>query len=459
MSTPVVQGRTTSPGGGETQTATPRILAAELEQRRRKDPGKADRGEEQRKAEEARATVQAERSEGGGTLDDDEWVSTDTPERWGPSGEPDEPGADDGDDWFAEQQRQADAALVSAVRALAPQLTTSRAPIHDLSGKTAACESRASPIREPEKESIEAEWREWNEWAAEEQRRALAGDVLWCERGEVSGQGASEVTQGEPEPQEQPLDDDHNAEVEEMEVDLPLVQHKKPRSTNTSWAVGSNIALQHRYLVQEAYDAHRRYSPGEEVAFITGQLRHQYRIAEMKHGTSGIEDSALSDSRLELKHGSGQLLTWEQHGRIRQLYTQCSRRPGEVIGPRDIIYIRSHRSRTSMHFEGDVVAVPFIWQTGQQGFRYAKVCWKDALIEASTKGLYQLDGGAHNPKMLRARGSFYAIDRNSPTREWLEEEDILEVPGRRGARLQDEWDGLSPGQELEPWSTPTCTDL
>ena len=112
-----------------------------------------------------------------------------------------------------------------------------------------------------------------------------------------------------------------------------------------------------------------------------------------------------------------------------------------------------------MYFVGDVVAVPFIWQTGQQGFRYAKVCWKDALIEASTKGLYQLDGGAHNPKMLRARGSFYAIDRNSPTREWLEEEDILEVPGRRGARLQDEWDGLSPGQELEPWSTPTSTDL
>jgi hypothetical protein len=266
-------------------------------------------------------------------------------------------------------------------------------------------------------------------------------------------------TRDEPEPQEQPLDDGHNAEVEEMEVDVPLVQHKQPRSTNTSWAVGSNIALQHRYLVQEAYDAQRRYSPGEEVAFITGQLRHQYRIAEMNHGTSGIEDSALSDSRLELKHGSGQLLTWEQHGRIRQLYTQCSRRPGEVIGPRDIIHIRSHRSRTSMHFVGDVVAVPFIWQTGQQGFRYAKVCWKDALIEASTKGLYQLDGGAHNPKMLRARGSFYAIDRNSPTREWLEEEDIFEVPGRRGARLQDEWDGPAPGQELEPWSTPTYTDL
>jgi hypothetical protein len=63
--------------------------------------------------------------------------------------------------------------------------------------------------------------------------------------------------------------------VEEMEVDVPRVQQREPRTTNTSWAVGSNIAVQHRYLVQEAYDAQRRYSPGEEVAFITGQLPSQ----------------------------------------------------------------------------------------------------------------------------------------------------------------------------------------
>jgi hypothetical protein len=196
MSTPVAHGRTESPGGGETQTATPRILAAELEQRRRKDPGKADRGEEQRKAEEARANVQAERNAGGGTLDDDDRFRTDTPERRGPRGEPDEPVADDRDDWIAEQQRQADAALVSAGRALALQQTTSNAPIHDVGGRTAPRESRARPIRGPEKESIEAEWQEWNEWAAEEQRRALAGDVIWRERGEVSGGGTPEVRQG-----------------------------------------------------------------------------------------------------------------------------------------------------------------------------------------------------------------------------------------------------------------------
>ena len=130
------------PGGGETQMATPRILAAEPEQRRRRDPGKADRGEEQRKAEEVRATAQAERSDGGGTLDDDDWARTDTPERSGPRGEPDERVADDWDVWIAEQQRQADAALLSAVRTLALQRTTSNSLIHDVSGRTAPRESK-----------------------------------------------------------------------------------------------------------------------------------------------------------------------------------------------------------------------------------------------------------------------------------------------------------------------------
>ena len=37
-------------------------------------------------------------------------------------------------------------------------------------------------------------------------------------KSQAPGQGASEVMQGEPEPQEQPLDDGHNAEVEEMEM-------------------------------------------------------------------------------------------------------------------------------------------------------------------------------------------------------------------------------------------------
>jgi hypothetical protein len=164
MSTSVAHGRIESLGGGETQTATPRILAAEPEQRWTTDPGKVERGEEQKKAEEGKASVQVERSAGGGTLEEDDWVRTDTPEQWGPRGKPDEPVADDWDDWIAEQQRQADAALVSGVRALALQQTTSNAPIHGVRGRTAPGESRASPIREPEKESIEAEGREWNEW-------------------------------------------------------------------------------------------------------------------------------------------------------------------------------------------------------------------------------------------------------------------------------------------------------
>jgi hypothetical protein len=89
------------------------------------EPGKAERGEEQRKAEEARTTVQAERRDGGGTLEDDDWVRADTPERLGTRGEADEPADGDWEDWIAEQQRQADAALLSAVRTLALRRTTS----------------------------------------------------------------------------------------------------------------------------------------------------------------------------------------------------------------------------------------------------------------------------------------------------------------------------------------------
>jgi len=474
------------------------------------DPGKAERGEEQRKAEEARATVQAERSEGGGTLDDDGWVRTDTTERGGPRGEPDEPGADNWDDWIAGQQRQADAALVSAVREWALQLTTSRAPIHDLSGKTAPRESRACPIREPEKESIEAEWREWNDWAAGVQRKAMAREGIALETGDVTGGGASTVeellveeehrtariamhdamlqlsrvrgrvavptagnwtkerrqaptkadeTRGESELHEPLLEYGHTAGARNMDVDVPPVRRTARRTTNTSWEVGSYIAPQHRYLVQESYDAMRRYGPGEEVAIMTEQLHLQYRIAVVRHGTSLIEDEELSGSRLELQQGIGQSSAWVPHGAIRQLYTQCSRRPGEVIGPSDMIHIRSHRPRTSMFWERSLVAVPFIWATGQQGFRYAKICVKDAATEASSKGLYQLDGGAHNPKMLRARGSFYAIDRHSPPRERLPAEDIQEVPGRKGARMQEEWTVLAQEQGTEPWSKPVNTDL
>jgi hypothetical protein len=142
-----------------------------------------------------------------------------------------------------------------------------------------------------------------------------------------------------------------------------------------------------------------------------------------------------------------------------EVYTQCSRRPGEVIGLGDMIHIRSHRPRTSMHWERSLVAVPFIWATGQQGFRYAKICVKDAATEASSKGLYQLDGGPHNPKMLRARGSFYAIDRHSPPRASLSKEDIQEVPGRNGARMQEEWTVLAQDQGTEPWNKPVNADL
>jgi hypothetical protein len=73
MSTPVAHGRIESLGGGETQTATPRILAAELEQRQTTDPGKVERGEEQRPVAEVEATGHGEpRDDEGVLVDDDE---------------------------------------------------------------------------------------------------------------------------------------------------------------------------------------------------------------------------------------------------------------------------------------------------------------------------------------------------------------------------------------------------
>ena len=408
MSTPVAHGRTKSPGGGEMQTATPRILAAEPGQRQRMDLEKDVWRAEQRESEEAGASGQTEPRDGGGTLTEGDRVGAAVSEE-AEQGDV----VDDDWAWMEEERRKATIAMNAAILQMPWLWERTGVP----TGGSRIEEREQAPTK-------------------------------------TGGAG------GDLEPQEQLSGAGHTDEAQEMEVDGPWVHRTAQRTTSTSWAVGSNIAPQHRYLVQEAYDSQRRYdAPGEEVALMTGQLRHQYRIAEVSRGTGGIEDENLSGSRLELRHGSGQPLTWEQHCMIRQLYTQCSRRPGDVIGPRDIIHIRSHRPRTSTHWEGDIVAVPFIWATGQQGFRYARICVKDALTEASSRGLYQLDGGAHKSMMLRTGGSFYAIDRISPPRARLEEEDVLEVPGRGAARTQDEWTGPAQEQGSDWGSKPTHKDL
>ena len=407
MSTPVAHGRTTSPGGGEMQTATPRILAAEPGQRQRMDLEKDVWRAEQRESEEAGASGRTELRDGGGTLAEGDRVGAAVSEGAEQGGVVDDDWA-----WMEEERRKATIAMNAAILQMPWLWERTGVP----TGGSRIEEREQAPTK-------------------------------------TGGAG------GDLEPQEQLSGDGHTDEAQEMEVDGPWVHRAAQRTTSTSWAVGSNIGPQHRYLVQEAYDSQRRYAPGEEVALMTGQLRHQYRIAEVSRGTGGIEDENLSGSRLELRHGSEQPLTWEQHCMIRQLYTQCSRRPGDVIGPRDIIHIRSHRPRTSTHWEGDIVAVPFIWATGQQGFRYARICAKDALTEASSRGLYQLDGGAHKSMMLRTGGSFYAMDRISPPRARLEEEDVLEVPGRGAAGTQDEWTGPAQEQGSDWGSKPTHKDL
>jgi hypothetical protein len=399
------------------QMATPRILAAEGGQRWKKDPTEEERGEEQRLAEKARGVDRTKPEGDGRSWDDADWI------------------------WIEDEHSKAERALADAMLQVA-LLRESRSML------TAGSKSEG-------REQLLAEKRGAGDEPEQQEQLVEEGRPVALQETKVDTPGAG----SEPEQQEQLSEEGHASGVQEMEVELPVLLHRAQRTTNTSWAVGSNIAPRHQYLVQESYDPHRCYALGEEVAFISGHLRHYYQIAAVSWGTGGIDVEDLSGSKLELRHGPGQPPTWEQHGSIRQLYTQCSRRPGEVIGPRDMVNIRSHRPQTSMHWIGDMVAVPFIWATGQQGFRYAKVCAMDAATEASSKGLYQLSGGMHNPKMLRERGSFYAMGRHSPPRARLPEEDILEVPGRRGARIQEEWAESAQEQGNEPWSGPPTEDL
>jgi hypothetical protein len=92
-------------------------------------------------------------------------------------------------------------------------------------------------------------------------------------------------------------------------------------------------------------------------------------VTVVNHETRGGYVNDLSGSKLELRHGPGQPSTWEQHGSIRQLYDPVLEEAwrGYSLRPRDMVNIRSHRPQTSMHWIGDMVAVPFIWATGAAG--------------------------------------------------------------------------------------------
>jgi hypothetical protein len=52
-----------------------------------------------------------------------------------------------------------------------------------------------------------------------------------------------------------------------------------------------------------------------------------------------------------------------------------------------------------------------------------------------------------------------AEQEDSLPRERLPEEDIQEVPGRNGARMQEEWTVLAQDQGTEPWNKPVNADL
>jgi hypothetical protein len=415
MSTPVVHGHTESPGGGETQTATPRILAAEPEQRRRKDPGKAERGEEQRKAEETRATAQAERSDDGETLDGDGWARTDTPERLRPRGESEERVADDWDGWIAEQQRQADAALESAVRALALQRTTSNALRHDVKGKIAPRESCVSSIQEPEKESSEDGWREWNEVAVEEQRRAVAGDVLRREKGEGSGGGTSEVRKG--------------GLMWKLEEDLlnrldgGRDWRRRPRS---DWP---------------PKHARRGAMPNGRVFF------------------SATDDPELKETE---RWQPGRCIAEQDWGRVRDRPNTRMFRRGDTVAVTEVgnpgLHPASWRlpeSSITRYFVATVLEVD-----AKQRYLWNPDC--NGLLLDEGAGYHVHREHSWIREILRPDGTTREFDPSAmdwDTTPETEQGDIQEVSGRKGARMQEEWTLPAQKQGTEPWSKPVNADL
>lgn len=203
MSTPVAHGRTKSPGGGEKQTATPRILAAEPGQRQRMDLETEVWRTEQRESEEAGASGRTERSDDDGTLAEGDGVGAATSEGAEQGGDKDEPIDGDWADWIAEEQRKANEALADAVLSMILRRQTGDALVHGATGQDTPRRRHLGSTQQAEKEPTNAEpvddgWAEWIAWAAEEQRKDEDGDVRPHEPDVGSGGVASKARQGGP---------------------------------------------------------------------------------------------------------------------------------------------------------------------------------------------------------------------------------------------------------------------
>ena len=177
-------------------------------------------------------------------------------------------------------------------------------------------------------------------------------------------------------------------------------------TTATSWEPGSYIAPQHLYTVAAELDRSRVYEEGERVA-CAGDLHSRWKVAKVLQKTDNL-------GFLVLDQGGGQ---WQRtlHTQVRGLQIGCTRIPGDIVGPPDMLLIREHQEEHE-HEAGDTVVFCDV-RNGVPLFRYAKVEELDMNDKDAAPGMFQLHGGEENFKMIRARATFFRLDLTSERRE------------------------------------------
>lgn len=179
-------------------------------------------------------------------------------------------------------------------------------------------------------------------------------------------------------------------------------------TTATSWEPGSYIAPQHLYTVGEALDRTRNYVEGEMVA-APGDWHFRWQVAKVLQGTDNL-------GFLSLDQGRGRSPTRILHTRVRGLQIRCTRVPGDIVGPPDMLLIREHQGEYE-HAAGDTVVFYDIDERGVPLFRYAKVEELDMDDDNAAPGMFQLHGGSESGRMVRSQATFFRLDLTCERRE------------------------------------------
>ncbi len=92
---------------------------------------------------------------------------------------------------------------------------------------------------------------------------------------------------------------------------------------------------------------------------------------------------------LLLDQGRGRSPNLVLHTRVRGLRIRCTRTPGDIVGPPDMLLIRAHKGEYE-HAAGDTVVFYDIDERGLPLFRYATVEELDYGDENAAPGMVQL---------------------------------------------------------------------